>query len=69
MLNRRNDRRGNASNVHDLDRLFDTIKRKRARSTFLASARTGESAMLGEITERHFDATFDLNRGPLCFPV
>jgi hypothetical protein len=22
--------------------------------------------MLGEITERHFDATFDLNRGPLA---
>ena len=35
ILNRRNVTgvRGNASNLDDLDRLFDTVKREKARST------------------------------------
>jgi NAD(P)-dependent dehydrogenase (short-subunit alcohol dehydrogenase family) len=59
--------RGDASNLDDLDRLFDTVKREKGRIDVLfASAGTGEAVKLGEITEQHFDATFGLNvRGTL----
>jgi NAD(P)-dependent dehydrogenase (short-subunit alcohol dehydrogenase family) len=59
--------RGDASNLDDLDRLFDTVKREKGRIDILyASAGMGESLPLGEITEQHFDAAFDLNvRGTL----
>jgi NAD(P)-dependent dehydrogenase (short-subunit alcohol dehydrogenase family) len=53
--------RGDASNLDDLDRLFDTVKREKGRiDVLLASAGKGEVAKLGEITEQHFDAGFDL---------
>jgi len=52
--------RGDASNLDDLDRLFDTVKRKKGKIDVLfASAGKGEAAKLGEITEQHFDAGFD----------
>jgi NAD(P)-dependent dehydrogenase (short-subunit alcohol dehydrogenase family) len=59
--------RGDAANLEDLDRLFDTVKREKGKIDILfASAGTGENLMLGEITEQHFDATFGLNvRGTL----
>jgi NAD(P)-dependent dehydrogenase (short-subunit alcohol dehydrogenase family) len=59
--------RGDASNLDDLDRLFETVKREKGKIDVLfASAGTGEAQKLGEITEQHFDATFDLNvRGTL----
>src|SRR5215469_6081065 len=59
--------RGDAAKLDDLDRLFDTVKREKGRIDVLyASAGTGESVMLGEITEQHFDAAFGLNvRGTL----
>jgi NAD(P)-dependent dehydrogenase (short-subunit alcohol dehydrogenase family) len=59
--------RGDAANLDDLDRLFDTVKREKGKIDVLfASAGTGEAVPLGEITERHFDATFGLNvRGTL----
>jgi NAD(P)-dependent dehydrogenase (short-subunit alcohol dehydrogenase family) len=59
--------RGDASNLDDLDRLFDTVKREKGRIDVLfASAGKGEAAQLGEITEQHFDAAFGLNtRGTL----
>jgi NAD(P)-dependent dehydrogenase (short-subunit alcohol dehydrogenase family) len=59
--------RGDASNLDDLDRLFDTVKREKGKIDVLfASAGTGEAVKLGEITEQHFDAAFDLNvRGTL----
>jgi NAD(P)-dependent dehydrogenase (short-subunit alcohol dehydrogenase family) len=59
--------RGDAANLDDLDRLFDTVKREKGRIDILfASAGIGENVMLGEITEQHFDATFGLNvRGTL----
>jgi NAD(P)-dependent dehydrogenase (short-subunit alcohol dehydrogenase family) len=58
---------GDASNLADLDRLFDTVKREKGKIDVLyASAGTGEVAQLGEITEKHFDETFGLNvRGTL----
>ena len=59
--------RGDAANLDDLDRLFDTVKRERGKIDVLfASAGKGEALPLGEITEEHFDAAFDLNvRGTL----
>jgi NAD(P)-dependent dehydrogenase (short-subunit alcohol dehydrogenase family) len=59
--------RGDAANLDDLDRLFETVKREKGTIDILfASAGTGEAVPLGEITEQHFDTTFDLNvRGTL----
>ena len=59
--------RGDAANLDDLDRLFDTVKREKGKIDILfASAGTGEALKLGEITEQHFDTAFDLNvRGTL----
>jgi NAD(P)-dependent dehydrogenase (short-subunit alcohol dehydrogenase family) len=59
--------RGDASNLDDLDHLFDTVKREKGRIDILyASAGWGEATHLGEITEQHFDTIFDLNvRGTL----
>jgi NAD(P)-dependent dehydrogenase (short-subunit alcohol dehydrogenase family) len=59
--------RGDASNLDDLDRLFETVKREKGKIDILyASAGWGEAAPLGEITEEHFDKIFDLNvRGTL----
>ena len=53
--------RGDVSNLDDLDRLFDTVKREKGEIDILfASAGKGEAAKLGEITEEHFDAGFGL---------
>lgn len=61
---------GDASNISDLDRLFDTVKREKGRIDVLyASAGTGEAADLGEITEEHFDQTFGLNTRGTLFTV
>jgi NAD(P)-dependent dehydrogenase (short-subunit alcohol dehydrogenase family) len=59
--------RGDAANLDDLDRLFDTVKREKGKIDILyASAGWGEATNLGEITEQHFDTIFDLNvRGTL----
>jgi len=59
--------RGDVSNLDDLDRLFETVKREKGKIDVLyASAGTGEAVPLGEINEQHFDAAFDLNvRGTL----
>ena len=55
------DVRGDAANLDDLDRLFDTVKREKGKIDVLfASAGKGEAVPLGEITEQHFDAGFDL---------
>jgi NAD(P)-dependent dehydrogenase (short-subunit alcohol dehydrogenase family) len=53
--------RGDVSNLDDLDRLFETVKREKGKIDVLfASAGKGEAAKLGEISEQHFDAGFDL---------
>jgi NAD(P)-dependent dehydrogenase (short-subunit alcohol dehydrogenase family) len=59
--------RGDVSNLDDLDRLFDTVMREKGKIDVLfASAGMGEAVPLGEITEQHFDAAFNLNvRGTL----
>jgi NAD(P)-dependent dehydrogenase (short-subunit alcohol dehydrogenase family) len=59
--------RGDAANLDDLDRLFDTVKREKGKIDILfASAGVGEPVKMGEITEQHFDSAFGLNvRGTL----
>src|ERR1700686_5127956 len=62
--------RGDAANLDDLDRLFDTVKREKGKIDALyASAGMGEAVPLGEITEQHFDATFGLNTRGTLFTV
>jgi NAD(P)-dependent dehydrogenase (short-subunit alcohol dehydrogenase family) len=58
---------GDAANLGDLDRLYETVKREKGRIDVLfASAGTGEFVPIGEVTEKHFDTTFGLNvRGTL----
>ena len=58
---------GDASNLADLDRLYETVKKEKGKIDILfASAGYGEFAKIGEVTEEHFDKTFDLNvRGTL----
>ncbi|MEV7046080.1 SDR family oxidoreductase [Amycolatopsis sp. NPDC051061] len=61
---------GDAADLADLDRLFDTVKREKGTIDVLwASAGTGEQRRLGEITEEHFDATFGLNARGTLFTV
>ena len=62
--------RGDAANLDDLDRLFDTVKREKGKIDVLfASAGRGEALLLGEITEEHFDAAFGLNTRGTLFTV
>jgi NAD(P)-dependent dehydrogenase (short-subunit alcohol dehydrogenase family) len=62
--------RGDAANLEDLDRLFDTVKREKGRIDVLyASAGWGEAAPLGAVTENQFDAMFDLNARGTFFTV
>jgi NAD(P)-dependent dehydrogenase (short-subunit alcohol dehydrogenase family) len=62
--------RGDAADLDDLDRLFETVKREKGRIDVLyASAGTGEALAMGEITEKHFDAAFDLNARGTLFTV
>jgi NAD(P)-dependent dehydrogenase (short-subunit alcohol dehydrogenase family) len=58
---------GDAGNLADLDRLYETVKREKGKIDVLfASAGFGEFATLEQVTEEHFDKTFDLNvRGTL----
>jgi NAD(P)-dependent dehydrogenase (short-subunit alcohol dehydrogenase family) len=61
---------GDASNLGDLDRLYDTVKREKGRVDVLfASAGMGEFAPIGEVTEEHFDKIFNLNVRGLLFTV
>ena len=61
---------GDAANLDDLDRLFETVKREKGSIDVLfASAGMGEAAKLGEITEKHFDTVFGLNTRGTLFTV
>ncbi|TPG37293.1 SDR family NAD(P)-dependent oxidoreductase [Mycolicibacterium hodleri] len=61
---------GDAANLDDLDRLFETVKREQGSIDVLyANAGIGEEAKLGEITEEHFDQTFGLNTRGTLFTV
>jgi NAD(P)-dependent dehydrogenase (short-subunit alcohol dehydrogenase family) len=58
---------GDAAELDDLDRLYDTVKREKGSIDVLwASAGMGEPGVLGEITEEQFHRAFWLNaRGTL----
>ena len=61
---------GDAADLDDLDRLFDTVKREKGAIDVLwASAGMGEPGKLGEITEEQFDAAFWLNARGTLFTV
>jgi NAD(P)-dependent dehydrogenase (short-subunit alcohol dehydrogenase family) len=62
--------RGDVANLADLDRLFHTIKQQKGRLDVLfANAGGGGFAPLGQITEEHFDKTFNTNVRGLLFTV
>ncbi len=61
---------GDAANLDDLDRLFETVRREKGSIDVLfASAGSGESGKLGEVTEKHFDTVFGLNTRGTLFTV
>ena len=61
---------GDVSNLNDLDRLFDAVKKQEGRIDILfANAGGGEFAPLGSITEEHYDKTFSINVKGLLFSV
>jgi len=61
---------GDVSNLEDLDRLYETVRAQKGKIDILfANAGGGEFAKLGEISEEHFDTTFDKNVKGLLFTV
>ena len=61
---------GDAADLDDLDRLFDTVRQEKGAIDVLwASAGMGEQGRLGEITEEQFDAAFGLNARGTLFTV
>ncbi|MFF0016364.1 SDR family NAD(P)-dependent oxidoreductase [Streptomyces sp. NPDC005374] len=62
--------RGDAADLDDLDRLFETVKKEKGSIDVLwASAGMGEQGKLGEITEEQFDRAFYLNARGTLFTV
>ena len=61
---------GDATNGADLDRLYEAVRASKGRLHILV-ANTGfaEAATLDEITEAHFDKTFDTNARATLFTV
>ena len=58
------------SNLADLDRVYGAIKSEKGRLDILfANAGGGALAPLGQITEEHFDKTFNTNVRGLLFTV
>jgi NAD(P)-dependent dehydrogenase (short-subunit alcohol dehydrogenase family) len=61
---------GDVANLVDLDKLYAAVKVKKGRIDILfANAGSAELAPLGEITEEHFDKTFNTNVKGLLFTV
>ncbi|WP_166997243.1 SDR family NAD(P)-dependent oxidoreductase [Paramicrobacterium fandaimingii] len=61
---------GDAANLDDLDRLYETVKREKGSIDVLwASAGVGEPGVLGEVTEAQFDTAFGLNARGTMFTV
>jgi NAD(P)-dependent dehydrogenase (short-subunit alcohol dehydrogenase family) len=62
--------RADSSSLTDLDRLYGRVKREKGRIDILfANAGVGEFATLGEITEEHYDKTFNTNVKGVLFTV
>jgi NAD(P)-dependent dehydrogenase (short-subunit alcohol dehydrogenase family) len=61
---------GDVSNLADVDRLYDTVRKQTDHIDIVfANAGGGEFAPLGEITEEHFDKTFNINVKGVLFTV
>src|SRR5260370_40020599 len=61
---------GDVANLADLDKLYAMVREKKGRIDVLfANAAGAEFALLGEITEEHFDKIFDANVKGLLFTV
>ena len=61
---------GDVSNLADLDRLFEQIKREKGKLDIVfANAGIAKYATLGAITEEHYDSIFDVNVKGLLFTV
>ncbi|MEP7341815.1 MAG: glucose 1-dehydrogenase [Acidobacteriota bacterium] len=61
---------GDVSKLADLDRLFATVKEKAGRIDVLfANAGVAEFVRLGEISEEHYDKTFNINVKGVLFAV
>jgi NAD(P)-dependent dehydrogenase (short-subunit alcohol dehydrogenase family) len=61
---------GDVSNLADLDRLFDQIKREKGKLDIVfANAGVARYAALGAITEEFFDSIFSINVKGLLFTV
>jgi len=61
---------GDVSNLSDLDRLYDTVKKQKGRVDILfANAGIIGSVPLGSISEDHFDTIFNINVKGLLFTV
>ncbi len=62
--------RGDVSNLADLDRLFDQVKREKGRLDVLfANAGVAKFAPLGKIGEELYDSIFDVNVKGVLFTV
>ena len=62
--------RADASNLADLDRLYEEIKKDKGRLDVLfVNAGGGSFAPLGSITEEHYDQTFNTNVKGVLFTV
>jgi NAD(P)-dependent dehydrogenase (short-subunit alcohol dehydrogenase family) len=61
---------GDVSNLADLDRLYETVKKNHGRvDVVFANAGGGTMAPLGQITEEQYDRTFNANVKGLLFTV
>ena len=62
---------GDAANLDDLDRLFETVKREKGSIDvlFASAGMAGEAQKLGVITEKNFDTLFALNTRGTLFTV
>jgi NAD(P)-dependent dehydrogenase (short-subunit alcohol dehydrogenase family) len=62
--------RGDVSNLNDLDRVFDQIKREKGRlDVVFANAGIAKLAPFGSITEELYNSIFDINVKGLLFTV
>src|ERR1700682_4587534 len=52
---------GDVTKLADLDRLYETVKKKGEIDILFANAGFAEFAPLGKITEQHFDGLFNTN--------